>query len=43
MAPAYDSTIRKIQGQTLGKIVLWLDWPVAPQGEVYVACLAYRH
>ena len=30
--PAYASTICKIQGQNLGKIILWLDSPLVPKG-----------
>ena len=32
IAPAYASTICKVQGQTLDKIVLWLDCQAVPQG-----------
>ena len=37
IVPAYASTICKIQGQNLKKIVLWLDWDNIPQGSACVA------
>lgn len=37
IAPAYVSTICKVQGQTSNKIVLWLNCQVVPQGASYVA------
>ena len=42
-APAYASTICKIQGQNLGKIILWLDTPLVPKGSAYVALSRIRH
>ncbi|XP_067026465.1 ATP-dependent DNA helicase PIF1-like [Acropora muricata] len=41
--PAYASTICKIQGQNLGKIILWLDTPLVPKGSAYVALSRIRH
>jgi ATP-dependent exoDNAse (exonuclease V) alpha subunit len=37
LVPAYASTICKIQGQNLKKIILWLDSSKLPQGSAYVA------
>ena len=37
IVPAYSTTICKIQGQTLGKVIIWLDCPWVPQGTAYVA------
>ena len=37
ITPAYASTICKIQGQTLSKIVVWLDCKTVPNGAAYVA------
>lgn len=36
---AYSTTICKIQGQTLGKVIIWLDCPFVPVGAAYVALL----
>ena len=41
--PAYTSTICKIQGQNLGKIILWLDTPLVPKGSAYVALSRIQH
>ena len=41
--PAYASTICKIQGQNLGKIILWLDTLLVPKGSAYVALSRIRH
>jgi len=35
--PAYSSTISKIQGQNMKKIILWLDCEKVPKGAAYVA------
>ena len=35
--PAYSSTITKIQGQNMMKIILWLDCEKEPKGAAYVA------
>ena len=35
--PAYSSTITKIQGQNMTKIILWLDCEKEPKGAAYVA------
>lgn len=40
--PAYASTICKVQGQNLGKIILWLDSPCVPHGSAYVALSRIR-
>ena len=40
--PAYASTICKVQGQNLGKIILWLDCPFVPKGSAYVALSRIR-
>ena len=40
--PAYASTICKVQGQNLGKIILWLDCPFVPNGTAYVALSRIR-
>ena len=40
--PAYASTICKIQGQNLGKIILWLHCPFVPNGTAYVALSRIR-
>ena len=40
--PAYASTICKVQGQNLGKIILWLDSPLVPNGSAYVALSRIR-
>ena len=40
--PAYASTICKVQGQNLGKIILWLDCPLVPKGTAYVALSRIR-
>ena len=37
IVPAYASTICKIQGQNLKKIMLWLDRDHIPEGCAYVA------
>ena len=42
IVPAYASTICKVQGQTLNKIVLWLDCQVVPHGAAYVAMSRIR-
>lgn len=42
VVPAYASTICKLQGQTLGKMMLWLDCPVVPCGTAYVALSRIR-
>ena len=42
IAPAYASTICKMQGQTLSKIVLWLDCKTVPEGAAYVALSRIR-
>ena len=42
ITPAYASTICKVQGQTLGKMILWLDCPVVPCGTAYVALSRIR-
>lgn len=34
---AYSTTICKIQGQTLGKVIIWLDCPFVPEGAAHVA------
>lgn len=39
---AYASTICKVQGQNLGKIILWLDCPSVPKGPAYVALSRIR-
>ncbi|KAK2565005.1 hypothetical protein P5673_011719 [Acropora cervicornis] len=41
--PAYASTICKVQGQNLGKIILWLDSPCIPRGSAYVALPTLRY
>ena len=41
--PAYASTICKIQGQNLGKIILWLDTPLVPKRSAYEALSRIRH
>ena len=40
--PAYASTICKVQGQTLKKIVLWRDCPKVPEGAAYIALSRIR-
>ena len=40
--PAYASTICKVQGQNLCKIILWLDSPCVPHGSAYVALSRIR-
>ena len=35
--PAYASTICKVRGQNLGKVILCLDCPFVPKGSAYVA------
>ena len=35
--PACASTICKVQGQNLAKIIIWLDCPSVPKGSAYVA------
>ena len=40
--PAYASTICKVQGQTLKKIMLWLDCPKVPEGTAYVGSVSSR-
>ena len=35
-APAYASTICKVQGQNLHKVILWLDTALVPRGSAYV-------
>eukprot|EP00795_Rhopilema_esculentum_P011059 gene11059-19917_t len=35
--PGYATTISKVQGQTLPKVVLWLDTDTTPAGTAYVA------
>ena len=42
ITPAYASTICKIQGQTLSKIVVWLDCKTVPNGAAYVALSRIR-
>ena len=42
IVPAYSTTICKIQGQTLGKIIVWLDCPSVPQGTAYVTLSRLR-
>ena len=37
LVPAYATTICKIQGQTLRKVIIWLDCPYVPRGTPYVA------
>lgn len=43
IAPAYVSTITKIQGQNMKKIILWLDCPTVPKGGAYVALSRIRN
>ena len=40
--PAYASTICKVQGQNLGKIILWFDCPLVPNGTACVALSRIR-
>ena len=40
--PAYASTICKVQGQNLGKVILWLDTQLLPKGSAYVALSRIR-
>ena len=40
--PAYASTICKIQGQNLGKVILWLDTPLVPKGSALYNQDAFR-
>ena len=35
--PGYEKTISKVQGQTLAKVILWLDIEGTPEGTAYVA------
>ena len=42
ITPAYASTICKIQGQTLSKIVVWQDCKTVPNGAAYVALSRIR-
>ena len=42
IVPAYATTICKIQGQTLHKVVIWLDCPYVPRGTAYVALSRLR-
>ena len=37
ITPAYASTITKMQGQNMKKIMLWLDCQTVPNGSTYVA------
>ena len=41
IGPAYAS-ICKVQGQNLGKVILWLDAAFAPEGAAYVAISRLR-
>ena len=40
--PAYSSTITKIQGQNMKKVILWLDCEKVPKGGAYVALSRIR-
>ena len=40
--PAYSTTIIKIQGQNMKKIILWLDFEKVPKGGAYVALSRIR-
>ena len=40
--PGYATTISKIQGQTLEKVITWLDAPTTPAGTAYVALSRVR-
>ena len=40
--PGYATTISKVQGQTLPKVVLWLDTDTTPAGTAYVALSRVR-
>ena len=42
IVPAYATTICKIQGQTLRKVIIWLDCPYVPRGTAYVALSRLR-
>ena len=42
MTPAYASTITKVQGQNMKKIIVWLDCPTVPNGGAYVALSRIR-
>lgn len=42
LVPAYATTICKIQGQTLRKVIIWLDCPYVPRGTAYVALSRLR-
>lgn len=42
IVPAYATTIWKIQGQTLRKVVIRLDCPYVPQGTSYVVLSKLR-
>ena len=42
IVPAYATTICKIQGQTLQKVIVWLDCPYVPRGTAYVALSRLR-
>ena len=42
ITPAYASTITKIQGQNMKKIILWLDCQTVPSGSAYVALSRIR-
>ena len=35
--PAYASTICKVQGQNLGRVIVWLDCCAIPEGAAYVS------
>ncbi|XP_022809932.1 LOW QUALITY PROTEIN: conglutin beta 1-like [Stylophora pistillata] len=42
IVPAYASTICKVQGQNLGKVIVWLDSAFVPEGAAYVAISRLR-
>ena len=42
IVPAYATTICKIQGQTLRKVIIWLGSPYVPRGTAYVAMSRLR-
>ena len=35
--PGYATTVRKVQGQTLLEVILWIDTDTTPEGTAYVA------
>ena len=41
--PGYATTISKIQGQTLHKVIIWLDTNTTPPGTAYVAFHELAH